>query len=105
LEKILTECCPNLESSKPESPKPESPNLESPDLECPKKELSAAKERIGIRIDKKVITERDLKKLAGDGVNCICINSNAILTDLAKEYLNYKKIMMEREPSTGRKQR
>lgn len=49
------------------------------------------------KIDKKVITERDLRQLTAEGATCIHINCNAILTDLAKEYLNTRKIVVDRE--------
>lgn len=75
-----------------------------PNPVCPKEEPNITKERKKVKIDKRIITESDLKKLTGDGINCICINCNTILTDLAKDYLKNRKIEIEREPSTGRKQ-
>lgn len=72
--------------------------------ECLKKEKSKTSERKYTKIEKKVITERDLKILTANGATCISINSNAILTDLAKEYLNTRKIAIEREISSGRRQ-
>ncbi|HHV09602.1 MAG TPA: hypothetical protein GXX75_04880 [Clostridiales bacterium] len=57
-----------------------------------------------LRLDKKIITEGDIRKLASDDISCISINKNAILTDLAKEYLHNRKIDIERETSVERKQ-
>jgi ethanolamine utilization protein len=65
-------------------------------------ELAGGKQKH--RIDKKVITESDIRKLTGDSISCIVINKNAILTDLAKEYLYNRKIDVERETSVERKQ-
>jgi ethanolamine utilization protein len=67
-----------------------------------KSEQNEGKQKL--RIDKKVITESDIRKLAGDNIGCICINKNAILTDLAKDYLHNRKIGIEREASAERKQ-
>ena len=50
-----------------------------------------------VKIDKKVITEKDLRLITADGANRIRINCNAILTDLAKEYLNTRKMVVDRE--------
>lgn len=58
-----------------------------------------------IAIDKKVITELDIKKFYSNDVSCLCIPSKAILTDLAKEYLSSKRIEIEREPCMNGKQR
>ncbi len=66
-------------------------------------EQSGGKQKL--RIDKKVITESDIRKLTGENISSICINKNAILTDLAKEYLHNRKIDIEREASAERKQR
>jgi ethanolamine utilization protein len=68
-------------------------------------ETNPMKERKTVKVDKKIITERDLKKFELESLDSICINSNSILTDLAKDYLNYKKIEIVRELTTGRKQR
>lgn len=73
--------------------------------ECLKKNLSLAEERKYAKIDKKVITEKDIKSVTADGATFISINRNAILTDLAKEYLNTRKVVIERENSSGREQR
>lgn len=56
-------------------------------------------------ITKKIITERDIKKLFEDGVTKIRINRDAILTDLAKEFIHNKKIEIEKEFPANRKQR
>lgn len=56
-----------------------------------------------VTIDKKVITEKDLRLITADGATGIRINCNAILTDLAKEYLNTRKIIVDREKSSGDK--
>lgn len=77
------------------------------EAECAKDNMvSSSKQATGkqkIRIDKKVITESDVRKLAGDNINGIVIYKNAILTDLAKEYLHNRKIEIERETSVERK--
>ena len=72
-------------------------------LECLREEPSKEVERVYTKIDKKIITEKDLKVLTESGTTCIIIKSNAILTDLAKEYLNTRKITVERENGSGRK--
>lgn len=71
--------------------------------ECLKKNPGIAEERKHAKIDKKVITEKDIKAVTADGTACISINSNAILTDLAKEYSNNRRIVIERENSSVRK--
>jgi ethanolamine utilization protein len=75
------------------------------DEECIKKETEVTKEQKSIQITKRVITESDLKKLSADGINCIHINSNAILTDLAKEYVHNRRIEIVRESTSEGKQR
>lgn len=75
-----------------------------PGFECLRKEPSKEAERVYTKIDKKIITEKDLKLITENGTTCIGIKSNAILTDLAKEYLNTRKIAVERENGSGRKQ-
>ncbi len=72
--------------------------------ECTPENFNQAGGKQKLRIDKKVITESDIRKLAGESISCIVINKNAILTDLAKECLHNKKIDMERETSVERKQ-
>lgn len=69
------------------------------------KEYKNIEEIKSATIDKKVIIESDIKKLFADGVTKICISSNAILTDLAKDYIHEWKIEIERESLADKKQR
>ena len=72
--------------------------------EAQKVEVSKGCETRYAKIEKKIVTEKDIKTFTANGINSIGINSNAILTDLAKEYLNTRGIRVERENSSGRKQ-
>lgn len=58
-----------------------------------------------LKLNKKIITEGDIRKLFVEGVKRIRINSNAILTDLAKDYIHNKRIEIERESLTDGKLR
>ncbi len=56
-------------------------------------------------IDKKIITEGDIRNLFAQGVKKISINQKAILTDLAKDYIHNKRIELVRGSNTNGEQR
>jgi ethanolamine utilization protein len=57
------------------------------------------------KLSKKIITEGDIRKLFVEGTKSISINSNAILTDLAKDFIHNKQIEIERESPVDGKPR
>lgn len=71
--------------------------------ECKLDECKSTIEIKSVKLCKKVITERDIRDLSTEGVTRICINNNSILTDLAKDYIHERKIVIERESSPERK--
>ncbi len=97
MELILTSCCPSHICQ-------ERINLQDleaqPDKSKDDVKLMDALNSNIILIDKKVITESDIKKSIYDGTSCIHISSKAILSDLAKEYLHNRKIKIQRVAST-----
>lgn len=52
-------------------------------------------------IEKRVISERDVRELVGRDVSAVRVTKRAIVTELAKEYLQTRKIALLREESAG----
>jgi ethanolamine utilization protein len=65
------------------------------------KDNSESSESKGTSIDKKIITEKDLIKVYEQRVKKICIPSNSILSDMAKEYAKDKKIEIQRSEAVS----
>jgi len=61
---------------------------------------SKSNEAEGYVLCKKVITESDIRKISSEGVKKIIIKNNAILSDLAKEYIRNKQIEVVKDTST-----
>lgn len=56
-----------------------------------------------VTIDKKVITESDIRKLVMEGTKEILIPSKALITDVAKEYLQNRRIEIQRQAAMDRR--
>lgn len=54
-----------------------------------------------VAIEKRVISERDVRELVGRDVSAVRVTKRAIVTELAKEYLQTRKIALLREESAG----
>ena len=61
------------------------------------KEAEQKKEEKLLRLDKKVVTERDLISAKEEKATCVLVGRKAILTDLAKDYAKRHGIELKRE--------
>ena len=75
--------------------------MQKPANKWKEKDNSDPSESKGTELDKKVITEKDLIKVYEQRVRKICIPSNSILSDMAKEYAKDKKIEIQRSEAVS----
>ena len=70
---------------------------ETPAAPCPPSPAAGRE----VLLEKRVITERDLRDAAGRDVYAVRVTKRAIVTELAKEYLQARNIALLREESAG----
>lgn len=67
-----------------------------------KNQADSSCEPKSVRIEKRVITEKDVEQAWTEGASVICIGDKAILSDLAKELAGSRKIQFQRSSSLER---